>query len=107
MHEVLIKLGGVFGVTLSKYLGTEVAARLGVENPFFLEARKSVGVEDLRPFVAIVAGSVACRATEKVTEIEDVALSLGLVFGTVVLEHVFNKGVEVFFGGVRPMDVEL
>ena len=107
MHEALVELGGVFGVALGKDLDTEVAASLGVEDTFFLEARKRVSVEDLRPFVAVVACGVACRATEKMTEIEDIAFSLGLVFGVVILERIFNEGVEVFLGGIRPMDVEL
>ena len=107
MHKVLVELGGVFGVAFGKDLDTEVAASLGVEDTFFLEARKRVSVEYLRPFIAIVAGSVACRATEKVAEVEDIALSLGLVFGVVVLERIFNEGVEVFFSGDRPMDVQL
>ena len=105
MHEALVELGGIFGVALGEDLYAEVTARLGAEDTFFLEARKCVSVEDLRPLVAIVTGGVACRTAEKMTEIEDIALSLGLVFGAVVLEHVFNKGVEVFLGGVRPMDV--
>ena len=91
IHEALVELGGVFGVALGKDLCAEVAASLGVEDTFCLEARKGVSVEDLRPFVAVVAGGVACRATEKVAEVEDIALSLGLVFGVVVLKHVFNK----------------
>ena len=86
MHEALVELGGIFGVALGKDLCAEVTARLGVEDTFFLEARKGVSVEDFRPFVAIVAGSVACWATEKVAEIEDIAFSLGLVFSVVVLE---------------------
>ena len=105
MHEALVELGGVFGVALGKDLDTEVAASLGVEDTFFLKSRKGVSVEDLRPFVAVVAGGVACRTAEKMTEIEDIAFSLGLVFGAVVLERIFNEGVEVFFGGVLPMDV--
>ena len=92
---------------MARIFDTEVAASLGVEDTFCLEARKGVSVEDFRPFVAVVAGGVACWATEKVAEVEDIALSLGLVFGVVVLKHVFNKGVEVFFGGVRPMDMQL
>ena len=107
MHEALVELGGVFGVALGKDLDTEVAASLGAEDTFFLKACKGVSVEDLRPFVAVVTGGVACRATEKVAEVEDIALSLGLVFGVVVLERIFNEGVEVFFSGVRPMDVQL
>ena len=105
MHEVLVELGGVFGVALGKDLSTEVAASLGVEDTFFLEAREGIGVENFCPFVAVVAGGVACRTAEKMTEIEDITFRLGLVFGVVILERIFNEGVEIFFGGVLPMDV--
>ena len=84
MHEALVELGGVFGVAFGKDLDTEVVTSLGVEDTLFLEARKRVRVEDLCPFLAVVACGVACRAAEKVAEIEDIAFRLGLVFGAVV-----------------------
>ena len=69
---------------------TEAERRSYYRGPYAEDAVAGL-IEQLRRAEAVVAGGVACRATEKVAEVENIALSLGLVFGVVVLKHVFNK----------------
>lgn len=77
-HEVAEQLGGVFGIASREDFVTEIAADLGIENAFFLEASEGVGIKHFGPFVAVVTGCVAYGIAEQVTEAAEERWGLGL-----------------------------
>ena len=72
---------------------SERLAGFGVEHPFFLEARKSVGVEYFCPLVAVVTCPVAGGRAEEVGEVAGNSGSFGLEWSLIILKHGLGKFV--------------
>ncbi len=104
-HEVAEELGGIFGIAAGEDFFAEVATGLGVEDAFVLETGEGVGVEDLRPFIAVITGSVAGGVAEEMAEIEGVGFGGGLVGGLVFRGLGRDEGIGTL-GGLRPYGVE-
>ena len=67
-HEVSERGVGVYCVAHAQDFIGKLAPRFGVQHALALEARKGVGVENLRPLVGVVSGGVSDGVSEKVGE---------------------------------------